>query len=58
MKKDPHRALEALIFIGLISLLMGLGKLILSGAPNKQAGPAMEQRDVTHKTGIEREAQK
>jgi hypothetical protein len=48
MKKDPQRALEVLIFLGLVSLLLGLAKLILSGAPNKQPqAPEVECRDAT-----------
>jgi hypothetical protein len=59
MKKDPQRALEVLIFLGLVSLLLGLAKLILSGAPNKQPQALeIERLDVTHKTGIQQEARK
>ena len=36
MKKDPQRALEVLIFLGVVSLLLGLGKLMVSGTINRQ----------------------
>jgi hypothetical protein len=45
MKKDPQRALEVLIFLGVVSLVLGLGKLMVSGTTNRQPQePRIEQQ--------------
>jgi hypothetical protein len=65
--KNQRRTLEVLIVLGLIALIavtvvglvLAIAQLMVPPrAAQKPQAPHIERRDVTHKTGIQRDARK